>query len=58
MSVQVDQSMTSKMVQATVRPQTRVSLTGLINRLDFDTMYGVGVVAIIWGGFIAAFWQM
>ncbi|MEZ4870029.1 MAG: hypothetical protein R3C14_52360 [Caldilineaceae bacterium] len=54
MSVQVDQPITGKLMPIDVQPKAGLHLPKLANHLDFDTIYGIVAMLIIWGGFFVA----
>ncbi len=58
MSVQVGKSIATTFVQNSVHVKTGPPIITLVDRIDFDTIYGVAVISMIWAGFFVAFWAM
>lgn len=58
MNVQVEQSIVTRLMQNGVHTKTGPPVTTPVDRIDFDTMYGVAIIGMIWGGFFALFWYM
>ena len=58
MSVQVDRPITGKLMPISMQPETSVQLPKLTARLDFDTIFSVTTMLVIWGSFILTLVQL
>ena len=58
MSVYVNQSITRKIVQDNIPAELDPHSGNPSTWVDFDAVYGVVTVAIIWGCFVASFWLL
>lgn len=58
MSIQFEQPIANSMIKMDERAKSTSRQMKFLDRLDGDTIYGLGILMIIWGGFIATFWLM
>lgn len=58
MSVQVDRPSTGKLMPISSKPEMNVQLLKRTNGLNFDTVFGMGVILVIWVSFFVALAQI
>lgn len=58
MSVQVDRPITGKLMPISAKPEMNVQLPKLTGSLNFDTVFGVATMLVIWGSFFVALTQL
>ncbi len=56
MSIHVERAITSRIVEANRHNESH--RTNVLDRIDFDTVYGVVIMTIVWVGFIVTLWRM